>query len=228
MHEATAPGGVPDYGWSSGEAEGSHRYLRPVVLSAIDRAVTGAGRSQMRVFDAGCGNGALLLDLQSRGYEVAGCDASASGVTHARIACGAQARIEHLSVYDDLAGTFGSNWDVVVSTEVVEHLYAPRDFVRQVAHLLAPEGTLVLSTPYHGYLKNVALALTGALDAHFTALWDGGHIKFWSYRSLKALLGEFGFTDFEFRGAGRLPWLWKSMVVVCRKRAAISAREQLA
>jgi len=228
MSETTASVGVPDYGWSSGEAEGSHRYLRPVVLSAIDHAAATAGRSHTRVFDAGCGNGALLLDLQSRGYEVAGCDASVSGVTHARIACGARARIEHLSVYDDLAGTFGSSWDVVVSTEVVEHLYAPRDFVRQVAHLLAPGGTLVLSTPYHGYLKNVALALSGALDAHFTALWDGGHIKFWSYRSLKALLEESGFTDFEFRGAGRLPWLWKSMVVVCRKHAANGAREQLA
>jgi 2-polyprenyl-6-hydroxyphenyl methylase/3-demethylubiquinone-9 3-methyltransferase len=75
----------------------------------------------------------------------------------------------------------------------------------------------VLTTPYHGYLKNLALAVTGAMDAHFTALWDGGHIKFWSYRTLRQLLQEFGFGHCEFRGAGRWPALWKSMVVTARR-----------
>ena len=47
--------------------------------------------------------------------------------------------------------------------------------------------------PHHGNLKNCAFALSGKLDAHFSALWDGGHIKFWSRRTLTALLQEAGF-----------------------------------
>jgi hypothetical protein len=39
-----------------------------------------------------------------------------------------------------------------------------------------------VSTPYHGYHKNLGLALSGKMDAHFTALWEGGHIKFFSIR----------------------------------------------
>ena len=68
-----------------------------------------------------------------------------------------------------------------------------------------------------GYLKNCALAISGKLDAHFTALWDGGHIKFWSRRTLTALLQEAGFQVVSFRGAGRCPWLWKSMLIAARK-----------
>lgn len=207
---------IPDYGWSSGEAEQSHGYLQPVVLSAV-RAHAPIRTTPARIFDAGCGNGALLRKLQLGGYDVSGCDASESGVVQARKLCGDQVRVERLSVYEDLSGRFGTDWDVVVSTEVIEHLYAPRDFVRQALGLLKPGGALVLSTPYHGYLKNLALAASGALDHHFTALWDGGHIKFWSYATLRHLLSEFGFDNFSFYGAGRLPWLWKSMVVVARK-----------
>ena len=216
MNDQAGNTSIPDYGWHSGDAEQSHDYLQPVVLSAV-RALTPVRAAPARVFDAGCGNGALLHKLQLSGYDVAGCDASESGVVQARRLCGQAVRVERLSVYEDLSATFGSNWDVVVSTEVIEHLYSPRDFVRQVRSLLRPGGALILSTPYHGYLKNLALAATGALDRHFTALWDGGHIKFWSYATLKQLLGEAGLQRFAFYGAGRLPWLWKSMVVVARK-----------
>ncbi len=58
---------------------------------------------------------------------------------------------------------------------------------------------------------------SGKLDRHFTALWDGGHIKFWSRRTLSALLQEAGFELVAFRGAGRWPWLWKSMLIAARK-----------
>jgi 2-polyprenyl-3-methyl-5-hydroxy-6-metoxy-1,4-benzoquinol methylase len=155
--------------------------------------------------------------LRAAGFEVAGCDASEAGVAIAQQTLGNAARLKHLSVYDDLAASFGCDWDIVVATEVVEHLYAPREFVKRARALLKRGGILILSTPYHGYLKNLVLAATGAFDAHFTALWDGGHIKFWSYNTLTTLLKESQFEGFRFDGAGRLPWLWKSMVISCHR-----------
>ena len=50
----------------------------------------------------------------------------------------------------------------------------------------------MVTTPYNGYLKNVALAVSGSMDRHWTVLWDGGHIKFWSQKTLAALLLEHG------------------------------------
>jgi 2-polyprenyl-6-hydroxyphenyl methylase/3-demethylubiquinone-9 3-methyltransferase len=120
------------------------------------------------------------------------------------------------SAYDDLAGRYG-RFPVVVSLEVVEHLYYPRKFAQAVFDLLTPGGIAVVSTPYHGYWKNLALAVTGKLDAHFTALWDHGHIKFWSPRTLTALLAEAGLTVDRVIRAGRVPVLAKSMILVARK-----------
>lgn len=107
-----------------------------------------------------------------------------------------------------------------MSTEVVEHCYAPRLWASAAFTALRPGGLLIGSTPYHDYLKNLALATTGKLDAHFTTLWEGGHIKFWSRRTLSSLLVEAGFEIVAFRGAGRWPWLWKSMLIAARKTLA--------
>ncbi len=106
---------------------------------------------------------------------------------------------------------------MLVSLEVVEHVYAPRDYARCVFDLLEPGGYALISTPYHGYLKNLAMALTGKLDAHFTALWDHGHIKFWSRSTITQLLSESGLRVDRIDRVGRVPQLAKSMLVVARK-----------
>jgi 2-polyprenyl-3-methyl-5-hydroxy-6-metoxy-1,4-benzoquinol methylase len=107
--------------------------------------------------------------------------------------------------------------DIIVSTEVVEHLYHLRRLIQNAFRLLKPSGHFIISTPYHGWLKNVVLAASGKMDNHFTALWDGGHIKFWSRETLSGLLREAGFTELRFIGAGRVPYIWKSMILIVRK-----------
>ena len=76
----------------------------------------------------------------------------------------------------------------------------------------------MVSTPYHGWLKNVAIAVFNKWDAHHTLFWDGGHIKFWSRATLSKLLEEVGFEVIGFHGCGRAPYLWESMIIVGRKR----------
>jgi hypothetical protein len=82
--------------------------------------------------------------------------------------------------------------------------------------LLPVGGYLVISTPYHGYLKNIALSIFNKWDKHHTVLWHGGHIKFWSRKTLTQLLQDNGFEVVGFVGAGRFPYLWKSMILVAR------------
>jgi len=83
--------------------------------------------------------------------------------------------------------------------------------------LLEPGGMAVISTPYHGYLKNLALALSGRMDAHFTALWDYGHIKFCSVKTLTRLFMEQGLRCGRVIRTGRIPALGKSMVLTFHK-----------
>lgn len=169
------------------------------------------------VFDLGCGNGSIGALLSSRGYKVTGVDPSPSGMDIARVQH-PEVRLEIGSAYEDLAAKYG-RFPLVVSLEVVEHVYDPRLYARTLFDLVEPGGAAIVSTPYHGYLKNLALAVSGKFDRHFTALWDGGHIKFFSMRTLSALLGEAGFVDIRFVRVGRIPQLAKSMIAIVRKAA---------
>jgi 2-polyprenyl-6-hydroxyphenyl methylase/3-demethylubiquinone-9 3-methyltransferase len=146
---------------------------------------------------------------------VYGCDLSESGIALARNNV-PECRFELLSLYDDFVETFGTQFDVVVSVEVVEHLYDPKMFVTKVREALTPGGALVLTTPYHGYLKNLLIAASGKCDAHYNPLNKGGHIKFWSKRTITTLLESAGFEVERISGVGRIPWCWKSMVVFAR------------
>jgi 2-polyprenyl-6-hydroxyphenyl methylase/3-demethylubiquinone-9 3-methyltransferase len=199
------------YGTYGAEEPHTHSYIWPPVLRRLSHLPAGS-----RVLDAGCGNGTFARRLASLGFDVCGIDLAESGIAQAR-RLSPGSRFEIASVYDDLGELFGRPFDAVVSLETVEHLYDPRTFVGRVRDGLRPGGLFVVSTPYHGYLKNLALAVTGRLDAHFTALWDGGHVKFWSRRTLTALLTEKGFRVTECLGAGRLPYFWKSMILVARR-----------
>ncbi|MCS4136366.1 class I SAM-dependent methyltransferase [Salinibacter ruber] len=76
----------------------------------------------------------------------------------------------------------------------------------------------MLSTPYHGYLKNLAMALLGKIGTtHYSPLWTHGHIKIWSPSTLQQLLEETGFRDVQYRRVGRIPPLAKSMIAIAKK-----------
>jgi 2-polyprenyl-6-hydroxyphenyl methylase/3-demethylubiquinone-9 3-methyltransferase len=191
----------------------SDAYLLPQVLRIIE-----SRRGVARIFEVGCGNGSAAAFLSSHGYAVTGIDASEEGVRIAkRNAAGSTFDVS--SAYGDLAGQYGT-FPVVLSLEVVEHCFWPRKFARSVFDLVEPGGVAIISTPFHGYWKNLALAVSGRLDAHFTALWDGGHVKFWSERTLRTLLLEAGFGEVSFARVGRIPALAKSMIAIAAKSPA--------
>ena len=172
-------------------------------------------KSVKRILDLGCGNGAFSKKLAELGYDVVGVDTSESGIAQARLG-GHAVRFETGSAYDDLKSQFGE-FDCLVSLEVVEHLYSPKTFAANLNQLLKPGGLVLISTPFHGYWKNLVMAITGKMDAHFMALWEHGHIKFWSVRTLTKLLENEGLKVEPFLFAGRNRVLAKSMIAVARK-----------
>lgn len=197
-----------EYPYESGAANGSHGYLCPAIERGLSVLPQGA-----RVLDVGCGNGSLTAAWAKGGWAVTGVDFSNSGIAHAK-EFHPNIAFRQMPVGPELVEHFGEGcFDAIVSAEVVEHLYAPRDLAHNSFRLLKDGGMLILTTPYHGYLKNLVMAATGTMDQHWTVLWDGGHIKFWSWKTIGLLLREAGFTALEFGGVGRAPYLWKSMVV---------------
>ena len=165
----------------------------------------------MRAFDLGCGKGGTCRMLSNLGFQVVGVDPSANRIAQARQAY-PELRLEIGSCYDNLASCYGT-FPLVVLLEF-EHCIDPRAFARTFLSLIAPNGIGILSTPFHGYLKNLTLSLANKWDSHHGVLWDGGHIKFFSIATLKALSRECGTEHIRFLRAGRILPLAKSTMAI--------------
>lgn len=170
-----------------------------------------------RICELGCGNGYLANRLAEAGFQVTGIDASHTGIEIARKGGSATFICRSFCADDLTVLRQQEKFDLVVSSEVIEHLYRPSELVEFAYSLLRPGGTLIVTTPYHGYLKNLAIALTGRMDRHTNPLWTGGHIKFFSVRTLSKLLCDYQFKDLKFYYFGRVVGLWKSMICVTKK-----------
>lgn len=116
----------------------------------------------------------------------------------------------------------GRTVSVVLALDVIEHLYFPRKLV-DLAFRLLSDDVFLCSTPYHGYLKNLAIALSGKFDRHVDVLWDHGHIKFFSEATLRHILLERGFQVERIHRIGRIRPLAKNMIAVARKLASSRA-----
>lgn len=211
MREAES---IPEYGWYNTESEYLTTYLAQPIFQIVERL------KPQKILDLGCGNGKLCsLLAEKTDADIVGMDPDRSGIEIAQNAY-PDIRFHDFGVGDDpsaLVDIVGNDFDLVVSTEVVEHLYSPQHLPQYAYQLLKENGKLIVTTPYHGYLKNLALAVTGKMGKHHAPLWEGGHIKFWDRKSLEQLMQENGFTPISFQGVGRLPYLWMSMIVTFQK-----------
>ena len=202
------------FGWQDVGPTCAHAYLAPAVLRLV-RAL--CPEPSARILDLGCGNGYVASLLARLGYRVIGVDVSEDGIALARRAY-PEVEFYVCSVYEDrLAEIVKGEVDCVLALEVIEHLFWPARLFEQSYLLLREGGWLIISTPYHGYLKNLVISLLGGWDRHFEVEREGGHIKFFSKRTLGRMAEAVGFRNLRFQGAGRLPWLWKSMILVAQK-----------
>jgi len=121
-----------------------------------------------RVLDVGCGTGRMLTWPLAQAHPEArflGIDADARSIDYARAACVApNLEFERLA---ELPAD--RRFELIIASEVIEHVEAPAAFLRDLRKWLAPGGRVVLTVP-NGYgpselasLAETLLALTGVL-----------------------------------------------------------------
>ena len=204
-----------EFEWKSEENQ-SHKYILPVVKNIL----SGVSHDSL-ILDAGCGSGGLIKQIHGLKYShIYGVDASRSGIELAKtINNEIKNQIEVHDIYNkNLPTQFPQkNYDLIVSLEVIEHLYSPKKYLENINLWLKKGGLLVLSTPYHGYWKNLAIAILNKFDSHTNPLFEGGHIKFFSFKTLNKIIEENGFKLIRSYGVGRVNYLWKSMIIKAEK-----------
>ncbi len=199
-----------DYGFHSDGPTHNFSYQLDDLIGLIDKD------KDQHILDLGCGNGYLVNHLVKLGYNAYGTDASEKGIAIARKTHPNRFFVQDLSS-DALPPELQAiPFDTIITTEVIEHLYNPQAFTDFCKQQLKPGGELIVTTPYHGYLKNLTLSIFNKWDSHMDPLWLGGHIKLWSRKTLTKVLTNSGFTVTQFRGCGRFPYFWKSMIIKAR------------
>jgi SAM-dependent methyltransferase len=95
-----------------------------------------------RVLDIGCGNGRVMMQLRSVGWEVRGVEPDPKSAAHARIA-GLDVRTGLLEPGAWPEGHF----DAITTNHVIEHLHDPVGILRTCAQVLKPGGQISIATP---------------------------------------------------------------------------------
>ena len=184
----------------------------PTFERRVKAALKVIGPTPKRVLDFGCGAGDAALRFVQHGHHVVGVDVSESGV---RLAKANVPAAEFTLIQSEARVPLpDGSFDVCFCSEVVEHVFEMEGLLHEVSRLLAPSGLFILTTPYHGWVKNL-LVITFAFERHFNPA--SGHIRFFSRRSITESLRAGGFDVERIRGIGRVWPLWKSMFVVARK-----------
>ena len=178
------------------ELEGN---LQPSDWPARRRFLLDRVRAGQRILDLGCGEGQFAAELQRAGAEVLAVDVAQEPLRRARAA--------HPELELSLIACEGewelpdASFDVVWAGEVIEHVADTAGWLSEVRRVLRPGGTLLLSTPAHPLLRRLALALApGAWERDLDP--RGEHLRFYTRRSLEALLADFRFERVRVRGLG--------------------------
>lgn len=148
------------------------------------------------VLDAGCGAGHGTKRLVERGANVVSFDLGFNmvNVTRQKYPC-------FPSVGSVMALPFATNtFDIVFSTEVIEHTPTPLNALQEMVRVLKPDGHLVLSTP--NWLWQIPVRIASALKLR---PFDGLE-NFVKPAALRTSLENLGGVVIEHRGIHLLPF----------------------
>lgn len=208
VSDGSVPGTAPDR---------AHRQAR--MLREVLRDVG----SPASIVDIGCGDGTatILAARVNPGHRIVGLDWSADALRRAR----KQAlTLEHeLTLIRAEAEPSGlpipsGRADVVIMSELIEHLVDPDSVLDEVRRVLRPGGTLLLSTPNLAAWYNRGLLALGVQPVFTEVSLRGvygrpgrqvvGHLRLFTKRSLVGLLAARGFGAIRVSGAcyHDVPW----------------------
>jgi len=162
---------LADHWWNArGPMAPLHKF-NPVRLAFIrDRACAHFGRDPksldslagLDILDVGCGGGLLAEPLARLGGRVVGIDPAAENAVAARLhAEKGGLAIDYRAATVEETADNGQRFDIVIASEVVEHVAGLKLFIHRAADCVKPGGLLIVTT-INRTLKSFALAIVGA------------------------------------------------------------------
>jgi SAM-dependent methyltransferase len=169
------------------------------------------------LLDVGCGHAEIPLMAGPQFTKVVGIDIARNVLEASRAKLAHAQQPERFSLLEHDLNTpwpfEDGSFDVVTCVAVLEHLFDPIFAVGEMARVLRADGRLIVVVPNLAYFKHRAAVLLGELPetSGDKVGWDGGHLHYFTFASLRNLLREKGF-QIEARGGDGLLGRWRVRV----------------
>lgn len=147
---------------------------------------------QSKILDIGCAGGELARILKERGHHVLGADISAQALEVAA------PHLEEGFAFDVADECWpekllAMRFDVIVASEIIEHLFEPELFIKNLHKILAPNGRVIVTTPNFLFWKNRFRMLFGRFQYEKMGILDFGHIRFFTLETTRQTFCDAGF-----------------------------------
>lgn len=136
------------------------------------------------VLDLGCGGGFMVEAFSRLGAKASGIDISQNSISYART------RWPHYNFYCEGLNDFRQReltYDFVFSSEVLEHLPGPDEFMQTITAVTRPQGFVYISAPDAGH-KSVPKDIRTWGD-----ICPPEHLQWFNHQNLVTLFGQYGF-----------------------------------
>lgn len=180
-----------------------------------------------RVLDVGCGNGYVLYNLRRCYQELYGIEIANLPAQNTRNTLFDQNAFITIGNIDEGLPYKDNTFDLVVMTDVIEHVVDVYNAFQELHRVLLPGGRLIVTTPNVAYFKRRITLLRGRFpgtsgydEGLITGggggnLFAGGHFQYFTFRSLRKTYEKFGIRvvrEMGFGRLGRIHNLWRTML----------------
>lgn len=142
-----------------------------------------------KILEVGCATGYMGEKLRKQGNYVVGLDISKKDIQKAKKVLD-QAFVVDLE--SEKLPKLNFKFDLILLTEVIEHLFEPELVIKKLVTVLKPEGQILISTPNFLHLYNRCKMLCGNFEYIEETVINKSHIHFFTYSTLKKTIDSLG------------------------------------
>jgi 2-polyprenyl-3-methyl-5-hydroxy-6-metoxy-1,4-benzoquinol methylase len=156
------------------------------IVSTINKHYSKSQANKIKILEVGCGKGNISLPLASLGYQIYGIDLNPNEIDY--VIKKNQFSNASFEIMDAERLKGEGTWDIVICSEIFEHLSSPKKLLIRLSEIIKSNGILIITIP-NGYgpyelLFETPLRLIGRYNSY-------GHKQNYSFKNFSEFLNEF-------------------------------------
>ena len=167
------------------------------------------------ILDIGCNNGYMLYQFKDNYTNLIGLEYSSAQIERAHINLAGLNFLGLVGSPEDMPQIESNSIDRIITADTIEHIPDVYAATEEMFRVLKPGGDLIINTPNIGFIKKRVLLMLGFFPSTSQpnegigddSMFDGGHLHYFTYRSLKLVLERAGFQMVEKIAYGKFGFI---------------------